>query len=242
MTPGICIGTSGWSYRDWKEGFYAGVKQKDWLAFCAGKFTGIEVNATFYHQLRPATFEQWRNATPEGFAFAVKGHRYLTHVLRLEAPRESLERQRESVAPLGERLAAMLWQTPQGLGKDLERLKHFLGLLDDWPQVRHVLEFRNPSWFESEVAALLAHHRVGACQSDAADWPMWDAVTTDLVYVRLHGHTRTYVSSYGNKELKIWAKRIERWCAEGRGVHVYFDNTDGGAAPRNASDLLRLLK
>lgn len=94
------------------------------------------------------------------------------------------------------------------------------------------MEFRNPSWFDDEAAELRSRHRIASRQSDAGDWPPWDAITTGLVYVRLHGHTRTYISSYGNKELKIWAKHINSWRAQGRDVHVYCDDTDGGAPQR----------
>lgn len=95
---------------------------------------------------------------------------------------------------------------------------------------------------EDEVAALLQEGRVANCISDAPDWPMWDAITTDLVYVRLHGHTRTYASSYRRSSLARWAARVRAWLAEGRDVHLYFDNDAEGAAPNNARALLALLR
>jgi uncharacterized protein YecE (DUF72 family) len=107
--------------------------------------------------------------------------------------------------------------------------------------VRHAVELRHDSWFDGEVAALLGRHRVAAVQSDAADWPLWDAVTTDLVYVRLHGHRVTYASGYSRRELAAWARRIRGWRAEGRSVHVYFDNTDAGHAVADARVLRRMV-
>jgi uncharacterized protein YecE (DUF72 family) len=83
---------------------------------------------------------------------------------------------------------------------------------------------------------------VAVCQSDAADWPLWDTVTTDLVYIRLHGHTRTYASAYSSGSLRRWAERIVEWSSSGRTVHVYFDNDAEGAAPRDALRLRQLVE
>ena len=88
----------------------------------------------------------------------------------------------------------------------------------------------------------LKRHRVAVCMSDAPDWPMWEEVTTDLVYIRLHGHTRKYASSYSKPVLKKWATRIQTWLKENRNVHVYFDNDAEGAALRNAITLLKMLR
>ena len=104
------------------------------------------------------------------------------------------------------------------------------------------MEFRHLSWFDEEVAVLLSQHRLAVCISDAADWPVWDRVTTDLVYVRLHGHNQTYVSSYSERALRIWAGRIRQWCNERRDVYVYFDNDADAAAPVNAQRLLEILR
>jgi len=237
----LCIGTSGWAYDAWAGGFYAGVPRAKWLAHYARHFDAVEVNATFYHALQPATFAGWRAATPRGFRFAVKASRYLTHIRRLAFARSSLLAQREALAPLGAKLAVVLWQLPARLQRDTARLARFLRMLGAWPRVRHAVEFRHSSWFDDEVARLLEKHRIAAVQSDAADWPRWDAVTTDLVYVRLHGRRETYRSAYSSRELRVWAKRIRRWRAEGREVHVYFDNTDAGHAVENALALRRLL-
>jgi uncharacterized protein YecE (DUF72 family) len=100
------------------------------------------------------------------------------------------------------------------------------------------IEFRHPSWFDDDVAACLQDRGIAVCQSDSADWPLWDAVTTDLVYVRLHGHTVTYASGYSDRELRSWAGRVRRWRRERRDVHVYFDNDAWGYAPRDAVKLI----
>jgi uncharacterized protein YecE (DUF72 family) len=237
----IYVGTSGWTYDAWKDGFYAGIPRSAWLKYYTQHFHAVEVNATFYHQLRQSTFAKWAETTPPDFRFAIKGHRYLTHVLKLEVSREVFLRQMQAVKPLGKQLAVMLWQLPAGLKCDPLRLERFARMLDTWQETRHALEFRHQSWFDEPTAECLRRHRLAACQSDAADWPLWDAVTTDLVYVRLHGHRITYESSYAARQLADWAKRIRRWSMEGRDVHIYFDNTDAGHAPRDAQRLVASL-
>lgn len=238
----LYVGTSGWSYPEWAERFYAGVPRREWLAHYAGRFCAVEVDASFYHTPRPTTLARWRNETPAEFRFALKGHRYLTHVRRLRDVTEPLARERANAAALGEKLRVMLWQLPAGLARDPARLEAFANALGGWPEVRHAIEFRHPSWFEDGTAGCLERHRIACCQSDAARWPLWEAVTTDLVFVRLHGRPRTYSSSYGEEALDRWARNLLAWTAEGREVHVYFDNTDAGHAPADALRLLGRLR
>jgi uncharacterized protein YecE (DUF72 family) len=122
------------------------------------------------------------------------------------------------------------------------RLEKFLKDLRRWDNTRHAIEFRHKTWFDAEVADCLRRHSVALCMSDAPDWPMWQEVTTDVVYVRLHGHTRKYASSYSKKSLAKWAARVRCWLKENRDVHVYFDNDAEGAAPLNALTLLEMLR
>jgi uncharacterized protein YecE (DUF72 family) len=217
------------------------VPRRCWLEYYSDRFNALEVDGTFYHLLRANVAKSWYERTPGDFHFAVKAHRYITHVKRLEPPAESLKLQRDSTAPLGEKLAAMLWQLPPNLHKDMRKLAAFTAMLEAWPEVRHVIEFRDRSWFDEEVAALMTGKRIGVCQSDAATWQMWQAVTANLVFVRLHGHDLTYASNYGRDSLERWAKRVRRWLAEGRDVHVYFDNDAKGYAPWNAATLAEIL-
>lgn len=231
------IGTSGWNYPAWKNGFYEGIPRRRWLAHAAETFNGLEVNGTFYREIKRSTLESWRDQVPEGFAFAVKGHRVVTHSHKLRDTEASLERQRDALAVLGDRLDVMLWQTPASLDYDTERLEAFLGALREvWPNCRHAIEFRRQDWFTEEAASLLSNAGVANTISDAGKWPRWDAVTTDLAYVRLHGAPETYKSLYGEEALQSWAAQIRRWRDEGRSVHVYFDNTEAPAT----QDALRL--
>lgn len=236
------IGTSGWNYKSWRDSFYGNTPQKQWLRFCAERFTAIEVNGTFYRLQEKSTFKKWRDETPEDFLFAIKGHRYVTHNKKLLDVEEPVIRCRDSASPLGERLAAVVWQLPAAFKKNIVRLENFLQTLHHWKSTRHAIEFRHKSWFDNEVADCLTKHAVAVCMSDAPDWPMWDRVTTDLVYIRLHGHTRKYASSYSKLALKRWVNRTQRWLQENRDVHVYFDNDAEGAAPRNALTLLEMLR
>lgn len=237
------IGTSGWNYDSWRNSFYEGRPRSQWLAYCAERFTAIEVNATFYRLQSRATFRRWRDETPEHFRFAIKANRYLTHNKKLADPLPAIRIERERASGLGEKLAAVVWQLPEHFHKHRERLEGFARALGRaWRSVRHAVEFRHRSWFDEEVAEVLTRYRLANCLSDAADWPLWEAVTTDLVYVRLHGHEQTYVSGYSEQALRTWARKIRRWLAEGRAVHVYFDNDALGYAPFDALRLLRYVQ
>lgn len=236
------IGTSGWNYEGWRELFYEGRPARVWLRYCASRFDAIEVDATFYRLQSVATFRRWREETPAGFRFAIKANRYLTHNKKLADPLPAIRLERERASGLGGKLAAVLWQLPHNFHCNVERLDGFARALRRWRRVRHAIEFRHASWFDEDVAACLRRDGIAVCQSDAADWPMWDAVTTDFVYVRLHGHELTYASSYADAALRSWAVKARRWMSEGRDVHVYFDNDAYGCAPRNALRLIELVR
>lgn len=241
MKPSLYLGTSGWSYPGWKNDFYAGVRHKDWLSYYAQHFSAVEINASFYRQQLASTYARWCKETPPNFHFTMKGNRYITHIKRLKDPHHALGLEMASSTGFADKLTAVLWQLPAALKKNLERLQGFAAALAIWPEVRHVMEFRHPSWFDSEVAECLNSYGLANVMSDAADWPLWEAVTTNLVYIRLHGHTRTYASAYSSRNLSHWAGRIGSWLDEGRDVHVYFDNDSEGAAPHDAMRLMKLL-
>src|ERR1043166_3128369 len=136
------IGTSGWNYKSWRDGFYGGTPQKQWLAFCAGRFTSIEVNGTVYRLQEKSTYKKWRDRTPKGFPFAIKGHRYVTHNKKLIDVEEPVIRCRKSASPLGKRLAAVVWQLPASSRKNIERLSKFVKILRHWKRTRHRSEER----------------------------------------------------------------------------------------------------
>lgn len=241
MTGKTYIGTSGWSYEHWKYKFYKEIPQKNWLHYCSENFTSIEINATFYRLQSPVTFKHWYDSTTENFRFSIKANRYLTHSKRLKNPEQSITLEKKHAQNLGNKLAAVVWQLPGQFHKNMERLNHFATALKQWPGPRHVIEFRDASWFDEEVATCLHSHRVAACISDAADWPRWDKLTTNFVYLRLHGHAQTYISSYNSQELGYWYRKIRAWLDNNLDVFVYFDNDAECAAPYDAMKLIAML-
>ncbi|MDX1810706.1 MAG: DUF72 domain-containing protein [Gammaproteobacteria bacterium] len=242
MPDNIFIGTSGWSYQHWKDSFYPHIAQKDWLGFYAEQFNSVEINGSFYRLQSPETYQHWYQATPADFRFSLKANRYLTHRKRLLEPEKSVALEKEHAQHLQNKLAVVLWQLPANFKKNIPRLKQFLLALANWPEVRHTIEFRHTSWFDDETIHLLKQHRIAICQSDAADWPLWNAVSGNVVYLRLHGHTQTYVSSYAKTSLVHWAKKIIDWQQQEKSIYVYFDNDAFGHAPQNAKALVHLLK
>lgn len=237
----LYIGTSGWSYQHWRDCFYRNIHRKDWLKFYAESFAAVEINGTFYRLQKPETFKKWSDETPPGFKFALKANRYLTHSKKLIDPEPSVLIEKTHAEPLNEKLTAVLWQLPGFLKKNSDRLNTFTHALRQWPEVRHAIELRHPSWFDDDTAACLAEAKIAVCQSDAESWPLWDRITSDLVYIRLHGHTKTYASRYSQSELAYWADKISDWLEQGRDVHVYFDNDAECAAPFNALTLQALV-
>jgi uncharacterized protein YecE (DUF72 family) len=229
----IYAGTSGWVYKGWRAHLYADAPVKRWLQVAASTFSSLEVNGSFYTQISQATYERWRDETPPQFRFALKGHRFVTHYKRLRDCEPSIVRLRDQAAHLGPKLAAVVWQLPSNFSLDLPRLREFLRALGCW-RARHAIELRHASWFIPPVADALAAAGVAVCLGDAPDFPMWREVTADFVYVRLHGHTRKYASSYSGPSLRRWAGDALRWRDEGRDVFVYFDNDAEGHAVRNA--------
>ena len=229
----IYSGTSGWVYKGWRSHLYAGTPVKHWLRVASAAFSSLEINGSFYSQISTATYERWRDATPAQFRFALKGHRFVTHYRRLRDCEASIVRLRDQATHLGSKLAAVVWQLPSNFTLDLARLREFLRALGSW-RVRHAIELRHASWFIPAVASALADAGAAVCLSDAPDFRMWRELTADFVYVRLHGHTRKYASSYSAGSLQRWADDALRWRDQGRDVFVYFDNDAEGHAVRNA--------
>jgi uncharacterized protein YecE (DUF72 family) len=236
------VGTSGWVYQGWREHLYADTPVARWLEVASRTFGALEINGSFYHQIPPATYARWYAQTPRDFRFALKGHRFVTHYKHLRDCDRSVKLLRDQARPLSEKLAVVMWQLPTRFECNVARLEEFLRTLAHWPTVRHALELRHRSWFRPDVARILRDAEVAVCLSDAPDFPMWREVTTDLVYVRLHGHTRKYASRYSDRSLCAWAAATRSWLAEHREVHVYFDNDAEGHAVHDALRLVALLR
>jgi uncharacterized protein YecE (DUF72 family) len=209
------------------------------LAWYVDRFDAVEVNNTFYRLPEAATLARWRDAVPPGFVFSVKGSRFTTHMKKLKDPPACFAKFMTRIETLGAQLGPILYQLPPGWGADAARLAAFLAALP--AQHRYVFELRDASWWNPRILELLARHRAALCIYELGGQHTPLEVTTDLVYVRLHGPERRYDGCYTDRSLDTWAGRCRTWLAEGREVHVYFDNDMHGHAPRDAQRLRQLL-
>jgi uncharacterized protein YecE (DUF72 family) len=237
----VRVGCSGWNYADWREIVYPkGCGQAHWLGRYAELFDTVEVNATFYRLPSRDGVARWVEQTPDGFVFAVKSSRYLTHMKRLTDMARGVERLWDRLEPLTEspKMGPMLWQLPGNFKRDDERLGFALERL---PPGRHAFEFRHASWFVPDVYAALREHGVALTVGDDSrrELPAGE-LTADFAYVRLHYGTRGRRGNYSEAELTTWARRIAQWRRRSE-VFVYFNNDWEGFAPDNARSLRRRL-
>jgi uncharacterized protein YecE (DUF72 family) len=264
--PGaIRIGTSGWSYPHWRRDFYpVGLPQRQELSFLAQRLPTIELNGTFYSLTRPSACAAWRAAVPDSFVFAVKGSRFITHMLKLKGFETALANFFSSgLLRLGATLGPILWQLPPQLSFDGERARRFFAAVPRdvaaaerlarrhdgrttgratlrapdgrKNRIRHAVEVRHPSWLTGAALEVLRGLDVALVAADSAGrFPLCLARTSDFAYVRLHGSTALYASRYDDAELALWADRVARWASAGADVFVYFDNDAHGHAPRDA--------
>lgn len=234
------IGCSGWQYRHWKGNFYPKeVPHARWLESYSDRFDTVEVNNSFYRLPEATTFENWKARTPEGFLFAVKASRYLTHMKKLRDPAEPISRFFERAARLGRKLGPVLYQLPPRWPVDLSRLGTFLSLLP--PKHAHVMEFRENSWYSQEVLRRLERAGVAMCIHDMSGSASPRRAIGPFLYLRFHGSGARYGGRYSDRQLSDWADWI-RSESRGRPVFAYFNNDVGGHAPRDAARLRELLR
>ena len=252
------------------EFYPPGLPQRRELEYAAQCVRTVEINGSFYSLQRPSSYRAWSTATPEDFVFSVKGSRFITHMKKLRDVETALANLFASgLLALGPKLGPVLWQLAPRHRYDAAQLDDFLARLprtqgaaaevarahDDRLRepahldvaepdqaLEHVLEVRHPTFADNdELLRLLRRHGVGIVIADAAGlWPSYDAVTSPVAYVRLHGDTELYVSGYGEEALQDWAERIRRWRQEAA-VYVYFDNDVKVHAPRDAIRLAEIL-
>ncbi len=266
----IRVGISGWRYEPWRGVWYPeGLPQRRELEFCGRHFPTVEINGSFYSLQRPEYYDEWYRDAPAGFLYAVKGSRYITHMLRLSNVEKPLANFFASgVFNLRDKLGPFLWQFPPMFAYRRDRLERFFAMLprttlqaqalarrrdarligrsrlaiDAERKLRHAVEVRHPSFVSEEFVALLREHDVGLVVADTAGkWPRLFDVTSDFVYVRLHGDVKIYTSGYSQRALAGWARRIRGWDRDGRDVYVYFDNDVKVRAPFDALNLMRKL-
>ncbi len=230
------IGTSGWSYMHWKGPFYPEhLSREGMLSYYCERFRCVEINSCFYRLPAESALEHWYDATPADFRFAAKASRYITHMKKLKDPRETIGAFVQRIAVLGDKLGPILFQLPPRWHFDQARLAGFLKALSR--QFRYAFEFRDPSWHNDETYALLGKHNAAFCIYHLDGFVAPEVITTDFVYLRLHGPDGAYKGCYDESSLSTWGEKIRRWAADGRIVHCYFDNDQDGHAPRNAQRL-----
>lgn len=234
------VGISGWRYAPWRGEFYPpGLVQRDELRYAAERLSSIELNGSFYSLQRPSSYEHWRDETPPDFVFAVKGGRFITHMLSLRNARVALANFFASgVLALGPKLGPVLWQLPERLHFDAAVLDEFLALLPQSTEaaaalaaehdtrldgrsltvtdrdrpLRHALEVRHPSFVTPDAVELVRQHDVALVVADTAGrWPQVVEFTSDFMYVRLHGAEELYASGYTDAALATWARDIRGW-------------------------------
>ncbi len=242
MAGTIRIGVSGWRYEPWRGVFYpAGLRQSRELEYASHRFSAIEINGSFYSLQRPDSYARWYSNTPATFVFAVKGGRYITHMLKLREVKEPLANFFASgVFNLREKMGPLLWQLPATLKYDRGRLEPFLEMLprdtlaasrlarrrspwmkgrtrlsiDENRPMRHALEVRHESFLDPSFIQLLRAHRVALVMAESPGlWPLVHDLTADFVYIRLHGDKQLYRSGYSGPALERWARRIRDWSA-----------------------------
>jgi uncharacterized protein YecE (DUF72 family) len=238
--PGqVRIGISGWTYKPWRGVFYpVGLPHKKELAYAASLFPSIEINGTFYSLQRPSSFATWDAQTPPNFVFAIKGSRYITHMLRLRGVEQALANFFASgLLSLGPKLGPILWQFPPNFQFKPDLLEEFFALLPrdthtaatlaerhderlkgraftepgKRRRVLHAMEIRHPSFVVPEFISLLRRYNIALVCADTVEWPRLMDVTSDFLYCRLHGSELLYTSQYSPEELDRWAARIVAW-------------------------------
>ena len=248
-----------------------GLPQRQELRYAAERMNSVEINGSFYSLQRRSSFEAWAASVPEDFVFAVKGGRFITHMKKLSGIETPLANFLASgVLALDQKLGPILWQLPPSLGFNADRMDAFLAQLprsagsaakiathhdqripDDRAltkavhpryRLRHAIEPRHESFRTPEFYRLLRRYKMALVISDnPGKWPIFTEITTDLMYLRLHGHDQLYVSGYSDQELDDWAAKIRSWTERGCDVYVYFDNDAKVHAPFDAMSLMERL-
>ncbi|MGD8308304.1 MAG: DUF72 domain-containing protein, partial [Chromatiales bacterium] len=229
-----------WSYRHWVGPFYPeDLPASRHLAWYAERFNSAEINNSFYHLPSEKTLREWRETVPEGFAFSAKASRYITHMKKLKDPAQGVGRFLDRIGLLEDRLGPILFQLPPKWGFNAERLETFLDALSR--DFRYAFELRDPSWLNDQAYELLERYRAAFCIYDLDGFLSPRQITTDFVYVRLHGPDGPYEGSYDASTLSGWAGAFSAWSRKGMPVYCYFDNDDSGYAALNAARLAGML-
>lgn len=236
----LFVGTSGWNYPHWQEVFYPQeLNQAKWLEYYTKSFNCVELNVTFYRLVPMKTFEHWRKRTPEDFYFVAKGSRFITHIKKIKGVNESLKLFIDNAKGLKEKISRSLMAITTQFKKDLKRLESFLKLVKKI-NIRQAFEFRNVSWFNKEVYALLKEYNTCLCIAHSIRFPCVREITADFIYLRFHGGDSLYSSNYSDKELKEWATFAKKF--PNKDIFAFFNNDAYGYAVKNALKFRELLE
>ncbi|HKY64077.1 MAG TPA: DUF72 domain-containing protein [bacterium] len=242
----IYLGTSGWAYKEWGKLFFPKeLPQSEHLSYLARHFNSVEINATFYRLQPPKNFETWRKKTPRGFRFSVKVSRYITHIERMKEVRAAWKRFLKTTLPLKEKMGVFLLQFPEffhGSPDTEKRFADFFKAAAKDGKYRKAVEFRHESCFTDSMRAILEDYGVGTVIANSSKYPTapWEP-TADFVYFRLHGPRRMFGSSYSDRQLEVWAKKMRAFLKQGKDVYVYFNNDMHANAAANAQVLQKML-
>jgi len=233
------LGTSGWSYADWKGRFYPEeLSQKKWLPFYAEHFNTVEINMTFYRFPKAETLKGWLKKVPAYFKFTLKANRQITHYKKIKGVKSEVRYFYMLADSLQEKLGCILFQLPPSLILDLELLEDFLSILS--PEYQNVIEFRHESWYTDKVYELLKSYKVIFCIVSSKKVPKTIVETAETCYFRFHGLTGGYKYNYPDEELKKWAETIKNTNAEE--CYIYFNNDYHAYAVANSKGLSEFLQ
>jgi len=239
------IGTSGWSYKHWKDIFYPqGLKPADWFNWYAQHFHSSEINTSFYHLPKPETVVAWAEKAPKGFTFCPKMSRFVTHMKKLRNVEEPLKRFFEIFAPLYGCMGPVLIQLPPMLRFNEDVAASFFKLITTrYPEQSFVLEVRHDTWMQDTSIALMKEYNIGFVISQSAHFfPYAEWVTAKHVYLRFHGPDALYASGYSDEQLRCYADRCRQWISNGHIVWAYFNNDIHGYAFHDAQRFREIME
>jgi uncharacterized protein YecE (DUF72 family) len=228
------VGTSGYSYKEWKGNFYPeDLPAKEMLTYYSQRLPAVEINNTFYRLPQPGMIENWRDQVPDSFRFSIKASQRITHIKRINNVADETKYLLETVALLEDRLGVVLFQLPPNMKKDTARLAAFLDLLP--AETRTAFEFRHETWFDDEVFNLLSEKNCALVVSDTDEKPLTEIISTaDWGYLRLRR------AAYDENDLAEWMNRVaaQKW----NDAFVFFKHEDEGVGPKLAAQFLKLTK
>jgi uncharacterized protein YecE (DUF72 family) len=219
--PQLFAGTSGWAYPSWKPDFYPDkLAQKKFLGHYATRLNTVEVNFTFRQLVKESTVQNWIQQTPEHFRFGIKAHQVITHIKRLKATEDFVQRFLATIEPLASaaKLGPILFQLPPNLKMDSSLLKDFLALLPR--KVPTAFEFRHESWFVDSTWEMLRSHNTALCVAETEERTTPDVLTADFAYYRFRNPT------YTGAERRAMLERIREHLSAGRDVFAYFKHEE----------------